>query len=214
MPQEITDSDLELLDDAFAEAWVLSRQVREGTGGETWFRDLLGGLLDATVREYRHLRSGLRDSTAMLAWACRNLLELNIRAQWVLRSEANARHFANDRIAEGIEILDSFQAWAARNDPALMTPAMTAALNSLVEQRAQREEAPQRVWSVRYLSAEAGLADEYANMNKVCEKLIRPTAFSVLTDGGELAMLRPVLFRAGAGHGLEIVQAIKGRAPY
>jgi len=212
VPQEITDADLELLDDAFAGAYALSRQVRKGVDGEVWFRDLLGCLLDSTVREYRHLRNGLRESTAMLAWACRNLLELNIRAQWALSSEANARHFANDRVAEGIDIFDSFQAWVARNDPALVTPAMTAALNSLVEQRAQQEGAPQRVWSARYLSAEAGLADEYANMNKVCEKLLRPTAFSVLADEGELAMLRPVLFRAGAGHGLEIVQAIKSRA--
>lgn len=210
--QEITDSDLELLDAAFAGAWALSRQVRDGAQGEVWFRDVLGGLLDATAREYRHLRSGLRESTPMLAWACRNLLELNIRTLWALSSEANARHFANDRVAEGIDIFDSFQVWAARNDPALLTPAMTAALNSLVEQRAQQEGAPQRVWTVRYLAAEAGLADEYANMNKLCEKLIRPTAFSVLADEGQLAMLRPALFRAGAGHGLEIVQAIKARA--
>jgi hypothetical protein len=55
---EITDTDLELLDDAFAAARALSRQIRQRqtlqrqTGppetGDTWFGDLLAGLLDAT----------------------------------------------------------------------------------------------------------------------------------------------------------------------
>jgi len=128
-----------------------------------------------------------------------------------LKSEANARRFAGERLADGVDIFDSFQAWAARNDPSLVTPEVDAALNSLIELKAQEESAPGRPMSTRYVSAEVGLADEYANMNKVCLKLIHPTAFSVLAgdDEGELALLRPVLFRSGAGHGLEIVQAVR-----
>jgi len=231
---EITDADLELLDDAFAEARAMSLRIRHcepprrqigqcepplreiglRDTGDGWFRDLLAGLLDATFREYRHLRTGLRESTPLVAWACRNLLELNIQTQYVLSSEANARRYAGERLAGGIEIFDAFQTWAARNDPALVTPAITAVLNSLVERKAQEEAAaPQRALSVRYLSAEAGLADEYANMSKVCANLIHPSVFPVSAgaDEGQLPLLRPVLFRAGAGHGLEIIQAIQGR---
>jgi hypothetical protein len=216
----VTDADLELLDDAFAEARALSCQIRQreplhDDAGNAWFGDLLAGLLDATFREYRHLRTGLRESTALVAWACRNLLELNICTQYVLSSEANARRFAGERLAGGIEIFDAFQTWAARNDPALVTPAITAVLNSLVERKTQQEAAaPERALSMRYLSAEAGLADEYANMCKVSARLIHPSAFPVLAGAGEgpLPLLRPVLFRAGAGHGLEIIQAIRGRS--
>jgi hypothetical protein len=211
MPDEITDADVELVDHAFAEVRGLSVRVGQCEMDVVWFRALLVGLLNSTLREYQHLKLGLRKSTALLAWACRNLLELNIYVQYVLKSEANAKRFAGERLADGIDILDSFKTWAARNDPSLVAPAVDAALNSLIELKAQEESAPGRALSTRYVSAEVGLADEYANMNKVCLKLIRPTAFSVLAaaDDGELVLLRPVLFRSGAGHGLEILQAVK-----
>ena len=226
VPLEITDADLELLDGAFAESRALSRRIQQRETrretpqhdtGDAWFRELLAGLLDATFREYRHLRTGLRESTPLVVWACRNLLELNICTQYVLSSEANARRFAGERMADGIEIFDAFQTWAARNDPALVTPAIAAVLNSLAEAKAQQEAAAgQRALSIRYLSAETGLADEYANMTKVAAKLIHPTVFPVLAGAGEgpLPLLRPVLFRAGAGHGLEIIQAIQGRGAF
>jgi hypothetical protein len=211
MAEEITEADVELVDQAFAEVRGLGVRVQECERDKVWFRDLLAGLLHSTLGEYQHLKLGLRKSTALLAWACRNLLELNIYVQYVLKSEANARRFAGERLADGIDILDSFKAWAARNDPSLVTPAVDAALNSLIELRAQEESTPGRPMSTRYVSAEVGLADEYANMNKVCLKLIHPTAFSVLAgrDEGDLVLLRPVLFRSGAGHGLEILQAVR-----
>jgi hypothetical protein len=211
MPEELTDADVELLDQAFAEVRGLGVRVEECETDVVWFRELLAGLLNSTLREYRHLKLGLRESTALLAWACRNLLELNIYVQYVLKSEANARRFAGERLADGMDIFDSFKAWAARNDPSLVTAAVDAALNLLIELKAQEESAPGRPMSTRYVSAEVGLADEYANMNKVCLKLIHPTAFSVLAgdDEGELVLLRPVLFRSGAGHGLEILQAVR-----
>ena len=129
MPKEITDADVELVDQAFAEVWGLGVRVAECETDAVWFRGLLAGLLNSTLREYQHLKLGLRISTALLAWACRNLLELNIYVQYVLKSEANARRFAGERLADGVDIFDSFKAWAARNDPSLVTPAVDAALN-------------------------------------------------------------------------------------
>jgi len=51
---EITGAELELLDEAF------HGQVRPQD-------TLLAGLLDATVREFRHLRIGLQESTPLVA---------------------------------------------------------------------------------------------------------------------------------------------------
>jgi len=197
----IAPADLALLDEAFQSA---PRPEDP----------LLAGLLEATVREYGHLRAGLADSTAMVAWACRNLLELNIYTQYVLQSEANARRFTEEGLTGGIEIFDAFQTWAARNDRSLVTAEIAAALASLLERKAEQEPAaPRRPLSIRYLSADAGLADEYANMTRVCALLIHPSPFPVLAGADEdsLPLLRPALFRAGAGHGLEIIQAIRTR---
>ena len=174
---------------------------------------VLAGLLDAAVREYRHLRIGLEESTALVAWACRNLLELNIYTQYVLSSEANAQRFTGEQLADGIAIFDAFETWAARNDPALVTPPIRAVLAELADRKSREEAAaPERPLSVKYLSAQAGLADEYANITRLCAKLTHPSVFSILAgaDEGDLPLLRPILFRAGAGNGLEILQAIRG----
>lgn len=211
-PEEITEADLALLDQGFAELREFGMEIRQRDTTDVWFRDLLADLLNATLREYQHLKIGLRTSTALLAWACRNLLELNIFAQYSLASEAGARRFAGYRTDEGIEVLDSFKAWAARNDPALVTPPLDAALSDLIELKKREDAAPERILSTRYLSGEVGLFDEFANMSKVCLKLIHPTAFTVLSDDGKLRLLNPAFFRAGAGHGLEIYQAIKTHA--
>src|SRR5947209_20435679 len=170
MPEEITAADVELLDQAFAGVTRLGIEVRNYETDAAWFRDLLDGLLHSTVREYQHLKMGLRKSTALLAWASRNLLELDIYVQHVLRSEANARRFAGERLTDGIDIFDAFRTWAARNDPALVTPPIDAVLQTLTEQKAIEDSAPVRALSTRYLSAEAGLADEYANMTRLCLK--------------------------------------------
>ena len=54
-----------------------------------------------------------------------------------------------------------------------------------------------------------GLADEYAYMTAICGKLAQPGPFSVMASETDLAMFQPALFRAGAGHGMEIYQAAK-----
>jgi hypothetical protein len=48
-------------------------------------------LINSTLREYRHSKIGLQTHTPLLAWACRNLRELDVLTKYVLRSEADAR---------------------------------------------------------------------------------------------------------------------------
>jgi hypothetical protein len=58
--------------------------------------------------------------------------------------------------------------------------------------------------SIRYLSAEAGMADEYANMTRTCPKLIHPSVFPVLAGAGKgpLPLLRPRLDILSLGRAL------------
>ena len=66
---------------------------------------------------------------------------------------------------------------------------------------------------LKRVAADVGLADEYANMTRLTAKLAHPSAYSVAASGEDpdIASLRPILFRAGAGHGLEILRAMKER---
>lgn len=205
----IGPEDIEALDEAFAAVRAFAAEVRESPSKACWFRDVLAALLEAAPGEYRHLKLGLRHSTGLLAWACRNLLELNIYTQYVLQSESNARRFALNRVADGIDTFDSFQTWLARNDASLVPPEVDAALQQLAGQRAQEDEPAPRLYSLKYLSAEVGLADEYAHMTRICSKLAQPGVFSVMAGEADLQMFQPALFRAGAGHGMEIYLAVK-----
>ena len=212
MPEDVTDSEVELLDQAFDELRAFAEEIQDRKTDSAWFANLLVCFLNATLREYQNLRFAVGTSTALLSWSCRNLLELNIYVQHALMSEANARRFVADGLIDGIDILSGFKTWLARNDPALALPALDDTLGRMAELRAQQDGGASKALALRGLAAEVGLADEYANVNALCAKLSRPTAYSVLAMNGEkeLLLLRPTLFRAGAGHGLEIYQTVKG----
>jgi hypothetical protein len=212
MPEDLTDSEVELLDQTFAELPEFAEEIQNRKTDAAWFANLLVCILHATLGEYQNLKLAIRTSTALLSWSCRNLLELNIYVQHALMSEANAKRFVADRLIDGVDILSGFKTWLARNDPALALQALDDALGRMTELRAQQDGGASKALALRGLAAEVGLADEYANMNALCAKLSRPTAYSVLAMSGEneLLLLRPTLFRAGAGHGLEIYQTVKG----
>jgi hypothetical protein len=205
----IPPEDIETLDEAFADVRAFAAEVLLVESEAAWFREVLAAMLEGAAREYRHLKLGLKHSTGLLAWACRNLLELNIYAQYVLQSEDNARRFAMNRVTDGIDTFDSFKMWLARNDASLVPAEVDASLLALAALKNEEEEPPPRLYSLKYLSAEVGLADEYAYMTRICSKLAQPGVFVTLAAEEELEAMRPALFRAGAGHGMEIYQSIK-----
>jgi hypothetical protein len=205
-----SEDELELLDAAFADLRAFGMDLQAQPDP---FAPLLIGLLNATLREYQHLKLGLKHSTAMVAWACRNLLDLHIYTRYALASEGNAQRLVAERLSDGVEIFDAFQTWLARNDAALVPPSIGEALRTMTEQRADSEFAEAPPLKLKRVAADVGLADEYANMTRLSAKLAHPSAFSVAASGEDpdIGSLRPILFRAGAGHGLEILRAMKER---
>ena len=200
--------ELELLDAAFAELHACGMELTALSGR---LPRLLIGLLNAALREYQHLKLGLKHSTPMVAWACRNLLELHIYTRYALSSEDAAGRLISERLNDGVEIFDAFQTWLARNDPALLPPSVDEALRVLNEQKADAAAADAPPLKLKRMAADVGLSDEFTNMTRLAQKLAHPNAFGILEQGeeNEIATLRPFLFRAGAGHGLEILRAIR-----
>ncbi len=205
-----SEDELELLDAAFADLRAFGMDLQ---GQSDPLAPFLIGLLNATLREYQHLKLGLKHSTAMVAWACRNLLDLHIYTRYALASEGNARRLIAERLSDGVEIFDAFQTWLARNDAALVPPSIGEAVRTMTQQRSDSEFAEAPPLKLKRVAADVGLADEYANMTRLSTKLAHPSAFSVAASGEDpdIASLRPILFRAGAGHGLEILRAMKER---
>jgi hypothetical protein len=89
-PPDLT-VDIELADKAFGEMRDLGNWLSDAERQNEWFGPLLFHLIRSTLREYQHLKTGYAKSTPFLAWACRNMLELDIITQHVLGSEKGAR---------------------------------------------------------------------------------------------------------------------------
>jgi hypothetical protein len=65
-----------------------------------WFRNLLVGLLNSTVQNYRSVDIGIAKMAPLASWEARDLLELRVITTYELRSEADALDFKNDFAAD------------------------------------------------------------------------------------------------------------------
>jgi hypothetical protein len=208
---QVTDAELTLTDQSFAEIREFGISLQNREPEEMWFANLITALLNSTLREYNHLKIGLRKDTGLLAWACRNLLELYIFTQFVLISEENARRFIGDRLVDGIQIFESFRKWHLMIDAGADTSPEEETVRLARAQMTTEGMTEEKFLETRKLAAVVGMEDEYAHFNKVCSKLVHPTAWSVLAmnNEGELANLAPILFFVGARYGSDIGYRIK-----
>jgi hypothetical protein len=81
-------------------------------------------------------------------------------------------------------------------------------LNCLCQPRGQPQKTVEGVTAKRYLATgdlakEVGMKEDYAAMNKVCSKLVHPTAWSVLAMNkgtNSFPQARDILFASGVGY--------------
>lgn len=171
-----------------------------------WYRDLLLCLVNATLREHLNLKIGYQRSTAFLSWACRNLLEISILAEYVSLSEGNARRFVDDRIIDGIEMFESFEAWYNFVDPQRHSPELDQILAKLRAQKARAGLTVRKSLRTNELAQRVGMEAKFRHMNKVCSKFVHPTAWSALNalNEDELRGMRSILLTSGVTYGLQI----------
>lgn len=74
---------------------------------QTWFRNLLVGILNCAATDYRTVEIGVEKLAALAAWGCRNLLELNVLAEYVLTSEENAVAIQGDLVLDAKEFYEA-----------------------------------------------------------------------------------------------------------
>ncbi len=84
----------ELVEEVLAFASFLS--VKDVTGGNLWFRNLLVGILRSAYENYRSIKANIAEGPTRVAWSARNLLELRAITYYVLASEENAQDFLKD----------------------------------------------------------------------------------------------------------------------
>lgn len=60
-----------------------------------WFRNFLFGILNCALIDYKNVQIGLKKLIPLAAWGCRNLLELKVITESLLRSEEDATELQN-----------------------------------------------------------------------------------------------------------------------
>jgi hypothetical protein len=178
-----------------------------------WFYQVVFELIDATLTNYRHLKQGYEThDSPLLAWACRNLLELDVFMKYVLVSEENARRFTHDRLIDGCDIIIALKALELHVDPKSDTTPLDDAMNRMQAQMALEHVAATKFLHTGSLAEIVGMKEEFDRINRVCSKLVHPTAWSILAvNKGDdaFSQSRPLLFTLGVGYLCDLFLAAK-----
>jgi hypothetical protein len=146
-----------------------------------FFFEIVRELVDASLTNYQELRRGfVEGNNPLLAWACRNLLELIIFLKFVLHSGDNARRFGDDRLVDGSELVRALRDLELHYDPNASTGILDDALDQMQRQMSTESITASKHLEVRRLAEMVGLKEDYAAVNRVCSKLVHPTSWSVL----------------------------------
>ncbi len=168
------------------------------------FFEIVRELVDATLTNYGQLRLGYTESNyPLLAWACRNLLELAIFTKYVLISRDNARRFGDDRLIDGCDIITSLIALEHHYEPLTQTTLLDDALTRMQAQMVTEGVTAKKHLETRKLADVVGLANEYKYINPICSKLVHPTGWSVLAMNkgtNSFSQSREILFSLGVGN--------------
>lgn len=210
-PTQIMQTDI-----AFAGLKAFGNSLKPGDAQDAkdnWFFQIIFELIDTTLTNYDYLKIGYSSNNDhLLAWACRNLLELTVFAKYVLVSEDNARRFAQDRLIDGCDIIRSLKALELYLKQGSDSAPLDDALTRMQAQMDSEGVTAKRYLSSSVLAGDVGMKEEYDCMNRVCSKLVHPTAWSILAvNKGENAFsqARPLLFTMGAGYGCDLFAAIR-----
>jgi hypothetical protein len=177
--------------------WMLRQHEDRDT---VWFVNVLTALLRGLIIEYEQLNLGYQQSARLMAWACRNLMEISIYTEYALNSEENAHELIEDMLMDTLDVFTSFKRWFAALEPAMPTPELDAALKLFQETKTDVGISRRTFRTTRELARLLDREPDYLHANKVSSKLIHPTAWSLLSLDldKEDALMRPYIYQAGS----------------
>lgn len=146
------------------------------------FYHTVSALGHATKINYITLRKAFEDDEqTLMAWSCRNLLELVIFTKFVLRSKANAEEFAADRLIDGREIGVYLRKLEIYLNPKLTVSAFDSVIEKFTNQMSDEGITRANYRRAKEVATQVGMLEEYDTVNKVCSKFVHPTAWSLFT---------------------------------
>jgi hypothetical protein len=139
---------------------------------------LLANLATRSSLEANRLAAWVEAPTDQIAWATRNLFELNLRVRHLLTGMANVVRFKEETVSDEIDLLEALGT--------LADPSQPGDLDQIHERIAAREQALhaeglQRVHHLptAKLAREVGVEQGYEAFFKLYSKYVHPSAFLV-----------------------------------
>lgn len=177
------------------------------------FYHIVTALARESMLNYQTLRQAFNDDAQVLmAWSCRNLLELVIFTKYVLLSKANADEFAGHRFIDGLEIAEHLKELELYMHPSLTVSALDPVITRFTAQMAAEGVTRTRYLAVSQWANTVGMASEYKILNKVCSKFVHPTSWAILSSdigSARFPEAKDVLYGSGAEFFLGVFVAIK-----
>jgi len=141
---------------------------------------LVTSLLKSTRRAYGHLRNGWPNDSTYTAWACRNLLELRVFTKYIVRSSDDRKRFISHLVLDFEQSTEAQKKLTAQVAPELSLDDNDSLLGELRTIKQNLGFVENRYLSAADLAKELNLEEEFGVMNKICSKLVHPTALSIL----------------------------------
>jgi hypothetical protein len=153
---------------AIDQAFAKIDEYLNSPGDDNLVSNVSSTLLISTANEYQRLRLGYEKDIALEAWACRNLLELDVYVRYILISESNAKRVMGHITIDGIEIFQSIKEWVNHYEPGSKTPELDETLRHTYERKASEGLADTKFLDTRQLAEEVGMTADYKYIAKVC----------------------------------------------
>lgn len=177
------------------------------------FYHIVTALAREAMLNYQTLRGAFDDDAQVLmAWSCRNLLEIVIFTKYVLLSKANADEFAGHRFIDGLEIAEQLKALELYMNPSLTVSAFDPVITSFTTQMAAEGITRTRYLAVNEWANTVGMASEYKILNKVCSKFVHPTSWAILSaniGSARFPEAKDLLYGSGAHYFGDVFVEIK-----
>jgi hypothetical protein len=181
------------------------------TEEEGKFFHVVTAIAGDAIPNYWMLRDAYsKDQQDRVAWACRNLLELAVFAEFVVESATNAKEFAEDRLIDGHQIalqLQNLEAWEKSDETVShVVPIVQGYVQQMKAEHITRTQF-HRVENI----AKGELKKEFSTVNRLCSKFVHPTAWSLLTahQGPErFPQASEILFVYGAKYFMTVCAAL------
>ena len=156
--REISEAFSRALEDMRA----LGQRINDTTASteDVWFRNLLLGIIDCTLKDHHNAKIGIQKFVPLAAWATRNLAELRIVTAYLVRSARNANQFKSELMIDVKEFYENVSK---------STVAGHKKLVAMMREFAEQEQGPMRDAFVKMADMEAAKEPETEIADKEAE---------------------------------------------